>query len=178
MLWLRSQTTIQIGRQGEQMADKIKSFDNIDYKIIKELSKDARVSASQIADKIDINERTVRRRITRLIESNAIRITTIVDPSTFGYHSIADINLKVNHEVYDEFIKSCKKNPNVCYIATGWGESNLAIETRFLDNEEMYDYINFTLPQTKGVEVVNFFIIPKIIYNIDHWLPVSSDFKD
>lgn len=96
----------------------------------------------------------------------------------FGYHSIADINLKVDEEIYDEFIKSCKKNPNVCYIASGWGKANLAIETRFLDNEEMYNFINYKLPETKGVEVINFFIVPKIIYNIDEWTPVESDFKD
>ncbi len=160
------------------MSEKIKHYDQIDYKIIQELSQDARMSASVIAEKIDVNERTVRRRITRLLETNAIRVTTIVDPSVFGYHSIADINLKVEPKVYDAFVESCKKDPNICYIATGWGDANLSIETRFLDNEEMYDYINFTLPQTEGVEVVNFFIIPKIIYNIDQWLPEKEDFKD
>ena len=160
------------------MSEKVKSYDQVDYMIIKELSHNARVSAAQISEKIDVNERTVRRRITRLIDSGAIRITTIVDPSVFGYHSIADINLKVDPEVYNDFINSCKENPNVCYIATGWGEANLAIETRFLDNEEMYDYIHYTLPETKGVEVVNFFIIPKIIYNIDQWLPNENDFKE
>lgn len=160
------------------MSEKVKHYDQVDYLIIKELSKDARVSASVISQKIGINERTVRRRINRLVESKAIRITTIVEPSMFGYHSIADINLKVNEAVYDDFIESCKQNPNVCYIASGWGDANLAIETRFLDNEEMYDYINFTLPQTEGVEVVNFFIIPKIIYNIDQWLPNENDFKE
>ena len=160
------------------MAEKIKSYDKIDYLIIKELSNDARASASHIATATGINERTVRRRITRLIETNAIRIATIVEPSMFGYHSIADINLKVEEHIYNEFVESCKQNPNVCYISTGWGKANLAIETRFLDNEEMFDFINFTLPQTEGVEVVNFFIIPKIIYNIDQWLPVESDFKD
>lgn len=160
------------------MADKIKSYDQIDYMIIKALSKNARTSASQIANKIDINERTVRRRITNLIDTGAVRIATIVDPSMFSYHSIADINLKVSPKVYDSFINSCKKNPNVCYIATGWGKANLAIETRFLDNEEMYDYINFTLPSIEGIEVIDFFIIPKIIYNIDQWMPIKSDFKE
>lgn len=160
------------------MSEKVKNYDRVDYMIIKELSKDARASASVISEKVGINERTVRRRINRLIENKAIRVTTIVDPSIFGYHSIADINLKVEEHVYSDFIEACKNNPNVCYIASGWGEANLAIETRFLDNEEMYDYIHYTLPQTEGVEVVNFFIIPKIIYNIDQWLPTESDFKE
>lgn len=160
------------------MSKRKKSFDKIDYKIIKELSKNARTPASEIARKIDINERTVRRRIKRLVDSNAIRITTIAEPSMFGYRSIADINLKVDEEIYDDFIESCKKNTNVCYIATGWGEANLSIETRFLDNEEMYQFIKNELPKKEGVEVINFFIIPKIIYNIDEWNPEESDFED
>lgn len=160
------------------MSEKVKNYDRIDYQIIKELSQDARVSASIISEKIGVNERTVRRRINKLVEDNAIRITTIVDPGMFGYHSIADINLKVDESVYKDFVDSCINNPNVCYIASGWGEANLSIETRFLDNEEMYDYIHYTLPQTEGIEVVNFFIIPKIIYNIDQWLPTESDFKE
>jgi len=163
---------------GDEVSEKIKPFDKIDYKIIKELSKDARVSAAKIAASTGINERTIRRRLNHLVDSGAVRITTIVAPDMFGYQSIADINLKVDAKVYDSFIEDCKNNPNVCYIATGWGKANLAIETRFLNNEEMYDFINSTLPQIEGVEVINFFIIPKIIYNIDQWLPVESDFKD
>ncbi|WP_187170455.1 Lrp/AsnC family transcriptional regulator [Salidesulfovibrio onnuriiensis] len=160
------------------MSERIKNFDKTDFKIIKELSKDARMPAAKIAANTGINERTIRRRLNHLVDSGAVRITTIVAPDMFGYHSIADINLKVDPEVYDSFVEDCKNNPNVCYIASGWGKANLAIETRFLNNEEMYDFINATLPQIEGVEVVNFFIIPKIIYNIDEWLPVESDFKD
>ncbi|OJF92544.1 Lrp/AsnC family transcriptional regulator [Alkalibacterium sp. 20] len=160
------------------MAKKEKNYDQIDFKIIQELSKDARKSVAKIANEIDINERTVRRRIEKLIDDNTLRITTIVDPSSFGYNAIADINLKVDEAVYDEFVEDCKANPNVCYIATGWGKANLSIETRFLDNDDMYNFINKTLPETNGAEVINYFIIPKIIYNIDEWLPVQDDFKE
>lgn len=160
------------------MPNKIRRFDKVDYQIIRELSEDARMPASQIAVNTGVNERTIRRRINHLVDTGAIRITTIVAPEKFGYMSIADINLKVDSGVYETFVEDCKKNPNVCYIASGWGKANLAIETRFLDNEEMYNFINTMLPQVEGVEVVNFFIIPKIIYNIDEWLPIENDFKD
>ncbi len=155
-----------------------KKYDQIDFKIIQELSQDARKSAAKIAKNIDVNERTVRRRIEKLIEDKTVRITTIVDPNSFGYNAIADINLKVDDPVYNDFIESCKANPNVCYIATGWGKANLSIETRFIDNSDMYNFINHTLSEAEGVEVVNYFIIPKIIYNIDEWLPVQDDFKE
>lgn len=155
-----------------------KVFDKTDFFIIKELSKNARASASEIAKNIDVNERTVRRRLAKLVETKAIRFAAIVDPGIFGYQSIADINLKVNPDIYSDFLEKMQNNPNVCYIATGWGDANLAIETRFLKNDEMYHFIYNVLPHTEGVEVLNFFIIPKIIYNIDQWLPSETDFDD
>jgi DNA-binding Lrp family transcriptional regulator len=153
------------------------NYDTLDYQIIQELSNNSRKSAAQISKATNINERTIRRRIDRLIKDGAIRFSTIIDPSKFGYHSISDINLKVAPEHLEDFIEHAKSSPNICYIATGWGESNLSIETRFLDNTEMYDYINTVLPNIPGVEVLNFFIIPKIIYNIDEWIPNEKDFK-
>lgn len=153
-------------------------MDKLDYYIIKELAVDARTSASDIAKKLDVNERTVSRRITKLTEDKVIHTTSIVDPTVFGYNSIADINLRVDENHYDSFIAQAIENPNVCYIATGWGEANISIETRFKDNNQMYEYINNTLKHTEGVKVINFFIIPKIIYNINQWLPTEEDFKD
>lgn len=160
------------------MAEKIKLYDKTDFKIIQELSKNARASSAEIAKMIGINERTVRRRIQNLLDTEAIRVGTIVNPSMFGYHSIVDINLKVAPEIYEDFVEDCKINPNICYMATGWGEANLAVQARFLNNEEMYQYINFVLPHIEGVKVINYFIIPHIIYDIDCWMPVESDFKD
>lgn len=160
------------------MPEKIKLYDKTDYKIIQELSQNARASAADIAKVIGINERTVRRRIQNLLDTEAVRVGTIVNPSRFGYHSIVDINLRVAPEVFDSFVEDCKKNPNICYMATGWGDANLAMQARFLNNEELYQYINFVLPQIEGVEVIKYFIIPHIIYDIDRWMPVETDFKD
>lgn len=151
-------------------------MDKTDYYIVKELAKNARKSAADIAKELNINERTVSRRITKLIEDKVIHTTTIVDPAIFGYNSIADINLKVEEEYYESFIEESINNPNVCYIATGWGEANLSIETIFKDNNKMYEFINNTLKHKEGVKVVNFFIIPKVIYNINQWLPTEEDF--
>ncbi len=153
------------------------AYDKIDYLIIRELSKDARASAAQIGKVLDINERTVRRRINNLVDSGVVRIASIVSPTHFGYNAIADINLQVEDERYASFIEECKDNSNICYIATGWGKANLSIEVRFKDNKQLHDYINNVLPLVEGVTVINYFIIPDIIYNIDSWQPVEEDFE-
>lgn len=151
-------------------------LNQIDYLIIQELSNDARQTATSIAQKINSNERTVRRHINILIENDVIRTTTIINPSFFGYKSIVDINIKVEEEYKEEFINYCTSHHSICYVALGWGEANVSIEARFKGNDEMYNFIESVLPQLKGVKVINYFIIPKIIQNIDKWLPLENDF--
>ena len=56
------------------------TLDELDYDIIQSLHKNARVSASEIARQTDANERTVRKRIERLLEKGVIRLTAIIDP--------------------------------------------------------------------------------------------------
>jgi len=76
------------------MPPRKNQLDNLDYQIIKALHTNARVAASTIARKTGSNERTIRKRIERLIESGVFRLTAILDPEAFGYLTAADIFLE------------------------------------------------------------------------------------
>ena len=66
-------------------------FDQIDHQIIRILHNDARTSASEIARELNANERTIRKRIDRLVRLGAVRLTAIIDPEVFGYVTAVDI---------------------------------------------------------------------------------------
>jgi len=51
-----------------------KKLDQIDFKMIKLLQKDGRISNTEIAKKVSISEATVRSRLNRLIEEKFIQI--------------------------------------------------------------------------------------------------------
>ena len=114
-----------------------KPFDTLDHKIILALHKDARMSASEIARAVDANERTIRKRIDRLVKLGAVRLTAIVDPEAFGYVTAVDIFLEVDADKEDEVIQRFLTIPEVSYIAFGEGTKDLSIECRFRSNEGM-----------------------------------------
>jgi DNA-binding Lrp family transcriptional regulator len=151
-------------------------FDKLDYQIIQCLNKNARASASEIARDVDANERTVRKRIDRLVESGVIRLTAVVDPQVLGYAISVDVFLEINPDLENEILPVLLDNPHVTYLAYGQGTKEISIEARFKNNEDMQTYLRQILPSIPGVSVSGFALVPGIIRNIDEWMPPPEDF--
>lgn len=151
-------------------------FDELDYQIIQELHRNARVSASQVARDLKVKERTVRKRIDRLIEMGVGRLTFVVEPQAFGYGIAVDIFLSIDPENEEEIMKQLFDIPQLSYLAYGQGTNDLSLEARFKTSEEMYEFLRRQLPAIPGVHVKEFTLVPRIIRNIDEWLPPCEDF--
>jgi DNA-binding Lrp family transcriptional regulator len=151
--------------------------DKLDYQIIRELHADARVPAADIARKTGSNERTVRKRIDQLAADGVIRLTAILDPATFHYMTAADIFLEADPEQEEQILSRLMSMPAVTYVALGQGTREISIEARFKDNEELREFLRRTLPGIPGVTVTRYALVPRILRNIDEWMPSKKDFN-
>jgi len=151
-------------------------FDNLDYEIVQALHENARVAASEIARKTGANERTVRKRIERLLNENVIRLTAILNPFAFGYITAADIFVQVEPEREAAVIDALMGMPEVTYVAFGQGTNEISIEARFKDNDALREFIRTTLANMEGVTVDRYALVPRILRNIDEWMPPKDDF--
>lgn len=152
-------------------------LDELDYQIIRELHADARASASDIARKTNANERTIRKRIERLVSDGAIRLTAILDPEAFGYVTAADIFLEAATNLEPAILDRLMSIPEVTYVALGQETNEISIEARFKDNEAMREFLGRTLPGIPGVTVTRYTLVPRILRNIDEWTPKKEDFN-
>ena len=152
-------------------------FDSLDYQIILALNKDARATASEIARLTGANERTVRKRIERLVAHEIIRLTAIVNPVAFGYVTAADIFLEVAPDQEENVLQTLMAMPEVTYVAFGQGSYEVSVEARFKDNDLLREFIRHRLAALPGVTVTRYTLVPRILRNIDEWLPSAEDFK-
>jgi Lrp/AsnC family transcriptional regulator, regulator for asnA, asnC and gidA len=159
------------------MSPREKAFDELDYRITWELHANARSSASDIARKTNANERTIRKRIERLVSDGAIRLTAILDPLAFGYVTAADIFLEADAGLEPAILDQLMSMPQVTYIALGQETKEISIEARFKDNEALRDFLGRTLPGIPGVTVSRYTLVPRILRNIDEWMPKKDDFN-
>ncbi len=152
------------------------SLDQLDYQIIRALHQNARASAAEIARQTGANERTVRKRIENLLRLGVMRLTAILDPAHFGYVTAADIFLEVQPEHEEQVLKELMAMPMITYVAFGQGTQEVSIEARFKDNDELREFIRHVLPSLPGVTVSRYTLVPRILRNIDEWLPPPEDF--
>ena len=153
------------------------SFDQIDYQIMLLLHQNARIPASEIARELNANERTIRKRIDRLIRMGVFRLTAIINPEAFGYIMAVDIFLDVDSRLEDSIILELQGMPEISYIALGQGTRDVSIECRFKNNEEMHEFMRKKLPSIQGVQVKGISLVPHVIRNIDEWMPKEEDFR-
>ena len=66
--------------------------------------------------------------------------------------------------------------PNISYVAFGQGTNDVSIEGRFRSNDEMRRFLRHTLPGIAGVQVKGYALVPRILRNIDEWMPAAEDF--
>lgn len=151
-------------------------LDQLDFQIIQALHQDARVAASEIARLSGANERTIRKRIDRLVELDIIRLSAILNPLAFGYVTAADIFLEVDPDKEPEVIKNLMDMPEVTYVAYGQGSNDVSIEARFKDNDALREFLRHTLAGMAGVTVKGYALVPRILRNIDEWMPPKADF--
>ena len=153
-------------------------FDNIDYQIIKKLQKNSRKPAKKIAEELNLNDRTVRKRIDRMIEMGVGRFALILDPAMFGYSISVDIFLEIDLEKEEEIIRKLLAMPQVSYLAFGQETNELSLEARYKSTEQLYEFLWKVIPGIEGVKVTKYTLVPRIMRNIDEWMPSREDFAD
>jgi len=151
-------------------------FDELDFQIIQALHADARVTTSEIAHQTGMNVRTVRKRIDHLMADGVLRLTAVLNPQAFGYVTAADILLDADPAQEEEILKKLMSMPEVTYIAFGQGSTEMSIEARFKDNDALREFIRRTLPAIPGLTVTRYALVPRILRNIDEWMPPREDF--
>ena len=152
------------------------NLDELDYQIMRELHANARISAADIARNTHSNERTIRKRIDRLIKSGVFRLTAILDPEAFGYITAADIFLEADPAYEKLILDKLMHMPEITYVAFGQGSNEISLEARFKNNDELREFLRTKLHNLPGVKVTGYALVPRIFRNIDEWFPLKADF--
>ena len=98
-------------------------MDHIDSKILRCLTKDARMNASQISQKVNLSVSAVIERMKKMETSGLIRgYTAVVDEKLAGYNVQAMISIRLEHPKYNqEFNRQMCNHQCVmeCFYITG-----------------------------------------------------------
>lgn len=146
------------------------AMDELDHRLIAELTKDARQSSAELSRKLKVSETTVRRRIQHLEEQGIVTFSAILSPSKLGYSIIAIIALEVELGQIDKISESLASCPNVRYVSLCTGNHDLFIGTWFHSSSELTQFVKDYLAGVPGIRKSETFVILDVKKDEVGWL--------
>lgn len=134
-------------------------IDDLDLKILSELSKDASISVPRLSKKININSSVVYSRIKRLLKRGLIKKFTIVindDALGFGVRSLTGINM--DSKLRDNVLNELFKIPEVREIAEVTGRFDILVTMTARSLDEIHQLISEKVGHVEGVQKTETFI--------------------
>lgn len=129
-------------------------IDQLDIKIVDELSKNGHKSFKKIAIEINSSSNTVARRFEKLKENNIIKVTIQINPLKLGYGAIALFNVAFSTKNgISSVVDRISKIPDVTLILKTSGAYDLAAGATIRDVDQLLDTQD-TITAMEGVTEV------------------------
>jgi Lrp/AsnC family transcriptional regulator, regulator for asnA, asnC and gidA len=141
----------------------------IDYLLIKELQKNARVPLKELSHTVGMSQMTVHQHIRRLLSSKIIELTAIINISDFGYQN-SHARIEVKPDMIEEVAASCVKFPQIITAIITSGPTNLLVIMNGDSKEIIPDFVTRELSKINGIIRIEFFAFYKMVKNNFTWL--------
>ncbi|AHD02064.1 Lrp/AsnC family transcriptional regulator [Leisingera methylohalidivorans] len=116
--------------------------DDLNQQIIRLLQIDGRMAFSEIAQRLDVSEGTIRNRVSGLRENNMLRIVAMSDPVATEYTTDAMIGLNVAAGVTPRQVaERLEKDPRVVFILWVAGRYDLIVELVSDDGDALRGFL-------------------------------------
>ena len=135
-------------------------LDDIDRRIIAELTRDGRMSVTQVAENVHISRAHAYTRIARLTGDGVLtKFTALVDPIKAGLRSSAYVTLKVSQHSWRELREQLRTIPEVHHVALVGGDFDVILLVRAIDNIDLRRVIFDQLQSMPGVLDTQTFLV-------------------
>jgi Lrp/AsnC family transcriptional regulator, regulator for asnA, asnC and gidA len=137
----------------------LQRFDDLDMKILSELTKDASISIPQLSKKLNINSSVLYSRIKRLTKRELIRkFTVIINESQLGINIKATVGInrdpKLKEPIHNDLVKISEIRSLI--EVTGRFDIILSVNTRTL--EELHKVVIERIGKIEGIQATETFV--------------------
>ena len=149
------------------MTGTIRPMDAKDREIVACLREDGRMPNTHIAERVGLTERTVRKRLQRLIGEQGMRVVPVIDPDLIGLDTCVYVGFNVERSKLKTVAARVAAMPEVRYLAHVSGPWDLLAEAFLGSREHLADFLLSEIGDLDGVtstETINVLRIAKFGY--------------
>ena len=147
-------------------------FSDLDRKILDRLVVDARQSNREIARELGVAEGTIRLRLKRLMEEDAIEVMAITNYDHGAEPLIAYLWITVDaSHPFDEVLTALAAKPEITYVASLIGRADILAITWVKDAGDLANYLHNTIDQIAGIADIHYELAHRLLkhdYRVTH----------
>lgn len=134
-------------------------IDDLDLKILEELSNDASISVPRLSRKIKINASVVYSRIKRLVKRGIIRkFTILMNDEALGFNVKALTGINMDSKLRDNVLSELFRIPGVTEVSEVTGRFDILVTMNSHSLDEMHKLISERVGRIEGVQKTETFI--------------------
>jgi Lrp/AsnC family transcriptional regulator for asnA, asnC and gidA len=134
-------------------------IDDLDLKILEELSNDASISVPRLSRKININTSVVYSRIKRLVKRGIIRkFTILMNDEALGFNVKALTGINMDSKLRDNVLNELFRIPGVTEVSEVTGRFDILVTMNSRSLDEMHQLISERVGRIEGVQKTETFI--------------------
>ena len=127
-------------------------LDEADLAIVERLSRDARVSNREIAERLGVTEGTVRGRVKRMEEEKLIRITAVTNIDRFKDAALAYIWIEVERSGQTKAVaEQLAEITELGFVGAMLGRSDILAITMVRNAEHLAEFVHQRISVVEGV---------------------------
>jgi Lrp/AsnC family transcriptional regulator, regulator for asnA, asnC and gidA len=126
-------------------------LDHLDHEIIRHLQEDGRRPYREIGRALGVSEGTIRWRVRRLVDAQALRVVAIADPFRLGYRVLAFVLVSVEPGTNEKVIEALVDLPEVTYVSACTGRFDIYIQVVCRDHDHLYELLSERIPAVGGI---------------------------
>jgi Lrp/AsnC family transcriptional regulator, regulator for asnA, asnC and gidA len=146
-------------------------MDDLDRQIVELVQADPRRTNVDMARHLGVSEGTVRKRLDRLLDGDAIRLGGLIAPELLGYDVHVLIFLRVELARVREVGQALTEMPQVMSVYVVTGEYDVVAEAAFSSDEELMQFLTGRLAQIDGIVESKTGHVPAILKRALDWAP-------
>ncbi|NWG08785.1 MAG: Lrp/AsnC family transcriptional regulator [Nitrososphaerales archaeon] len=127
--------------------------DELDLKILELLQSDGRLSFTEVAKRLKVNESTIRKRVLNLQEKRVIkRFSAIIDSSKIGLNTVAIVGIDVEPSMLLKSAQKLCEIQEIKYVALSAGDHMIMTKIWAKDGKELSRLISERIGKVEGVK--------------------------
>ena len=134
-------------------------FDELDMKIITELSRDGNTSVPNLSKKLGVNTSVLYSRVKRLVKKKLIKkFTIVVDESLIGIGVRATMGINRDPKLKDQIHKALLKTQEIVAISEVTGRFDILLTLRAQSLEELHTVAIEKIGKIEGIQNTETFV--------------------